>query len=129
MPSELRDSGNLALLREYATYLRVEKGLQPLSVEAYGRDLLMFAEFLETGDESREGMLLRARGEDVSRFMQHLREHGIESRSVARKLSCLRGFYRWLLRDKRVEHDPTMNVESPASWKVLPKSLAEADVS
>ena len=48
---------------------------------------------------------------------------------MARKLSCLRGFYRWLLKDKRVAGDPTVNIESPASWKVLPKSLAESEVN
>ena len=117
--------GDVALLREYATHLRVEKGLRPLSIEAYHRDLESFAEFLE--GESRT--LIVARQEDVSGFMRHLREHDIESRSVARKLSCLRGFYRWLLKDKRITHDPTVNIESPSSWKVLPKSLAEGDVS
>src|SRR5215469_13746290 len=116
--------GDVGLLREYATHLRVEKGLRPLSVEAYQRDLESFAEFLES--ESRT--LVAARQEDVAGFMRHLREHAIESRSVARKLSCLRGFYRWLLKDKRIKHDPTVNIESPSSWKVLPKSLAEGDV-
>jgi integrase/recombinase XerD len=115
---------DVGLLREYATHLRVEKGLRPLSVEAYQRDLESFAEFVE--GESRT--LVSARQEDVSGFMRHLREHDIESRSVARKLSCLRGFYRWLLKDKRIGHDPTVNIESPSSWKVLPKSLAESDV-
>ena len=116
---------NAALLREYVTFLRVEKGLRPLTCEAYLRDLEMFAEFLEGTD----GTLLGARQESVSGFMQHLREHDRESRSIARKLSCLRGFYRWLLKDKRVAGDPTVNIESPASWKVLPKSLAESEVS
>jgi integrase/recombinase XerD len=116
--------GNAALLREYVTFLRVEKGLRPLTCEAYLRDLEMFAEFLEGADAT----LLTARQEGVSGFMQHLREHAVESRSIARKLSCLRGFYRWLLKDKRVAHDPTVNIESPASWKVLPKSLAESEV-
>ncbi len=116
--------GNAALLREYVTFLRVEKGLRPLTCEAYSRDLEMFAEFLEGEDAT----LLTARQENVAGFMQHLREHGQESRSIARKLSCLRGFYRWLLMDKRVTHDPTVNIESPASWKVLPKSLAESEV-
>ena len=55
--------------------------------------------------------------------------HGIESRSVARKLSCLRGFYKWLMLDRRIHHDPTVNIESPRAWKVLPKSLAEAEVA
>src|SRR5580698_157530 len=114
-----------SLLREYMTHLRVERGLRPLSCEAYQRDLEMFAEFLEGANTT----LLTARQESVSGFMQHLREHGIESRSVARKLSCLRGFYRWLLMDKRIPHDPTVNIESPSSWKVLPKSLAESEVN
>jgi integrase/recombinase XerD len=116
--------GDVGLLREYATHLRVEKGLRPLSCEAYHRDLESYAEFVE--GESRT--LLTATQENVSGFMRHLREHGVESRSVARKLSCLRGFYRWMLKDKRIAHDPTVNIESPSSWKVLPKSLAEGDV-
>jgi integrase/recombinase XerD len=53
----------------------------------------------------------------------------VESRSIARKLSALRGFYRWLLLDKQIQHDPTMNVATPASWKVLPKALATSDVN
>ena len=118
-------SGNAALLREYLTCLRVEKGLRPLTVEAYERDLLQFAEFVE----ARGGLVVGARQEDVAAWMQDKREHGVESRSIVRKLSCLRGFYRWLLMDKRVSADPTVNVESPASWKVLPKSLAESDVA
>jgi integrase/recombinase XerD len=117
-------SGDVALLREYAMHLRVEKGLRPLSCEAYHRDLESYAEFLETSS----ARLMSARQEDVSGFMRHLREHGVQGRSVARKLSCLRGFYRWLLKDKRIKRDPTVNIESPASWRVLPKSLAESDV-
>ena len=124
MPEARETAGNATLLREYVTNLRVERGLRPLSCEAYERDLKMFAEFLEAS----EGTLLSAAQAQVSGFLQHLREHGIESRTVARKLSCLRGFYRWLLRDKRVVRDPTMNIESPSSWKILPKSLAESEV-
>ena len=66
---------------------------------------------------------------DVSGFMAHLRGNHVDARSIARKLSCLRGFYRWLLLDKRIDHDPTVTIETPASWKVLPKSLAETEVS
>jgi integrase/recombinase XerD len=120
-----------AMLREYMTHLRVERGLRPLSCEAYLRDLEMFAEFLEGGGAEGVGVktFLTALQEDVSGFMQHLREHGVQSRSIARKLSCVRGFYKWLLMDKRVKRDPTVNIESPSSWKVLPKSLAESEVS
>jgi integrase/recombinase XerD len=117
--------GNLDLLKDYQTYLRVEKGLRPLTCEAYDGDLKTFAEFIDT----RHGVLLTANQQDVGSFLEHLREHGIDSRSSARKLSCLRGFYKWLLLDRRIHHDPTVNIESPKAWKVLPKSLAEPEVA
>jgi integrase/recombinase XerD len=117
-------SSNLPLLKDYQTYLRVEKGLRPLTCEAYDGDLKTFAEFID----GRHGVLLTAAQQDVQAFLGHLRSHGIDSRSIARKLSCLRGFYKWLLLDRRIHHDPTINIESPKAWKVLPKSLAEPEV-
>ncbi|AXC10569.1 Tyrosine recombinase XerD [Acidisarcina polymorpha] len=117
--------GNSELLREYLLYLRIEKGLRPLTCEAYERDLTQFAEFLE----SENALLLTARQQHITGFLDHLRRHGVESRSAARKLSCLRGLYRWLLLDKRIQHDPTVNLESLSTWKVLPKSLAESEVA
>ena len=116
---------NLGLLKEFDSYLRVEKGLRPLTCEAYLGDLRVFAEFLE----ERNALLIAASEADVAGLLEHLRNHGIDSRSAARKLSCLRGFYRWLLLDKRIHHDPTVNIESPKAWRVLPKSLAEAEVA
>jgi integrase/recombinase XerD len=115
---------NAELLREYLAYLRVEKGLRPLSCEAYQRDLLQFAEFIEGEHLS----LIAVRHGQIAGFLEHLKKHGVESRSAARKLSCLRGFYKWLLLDRRIERDPTVNLESPSTWKVLPKSLAESEV-
>jgi integrase/recombinase XerD len=118
-------ASNSELLRDYRLYLQVEKGLRPLSCEAYGSDLRTFAEYLE----SRHAVLLTAAQPDLSGFLEHLRGHGIDSRSAARKLSCLRGFYKWLLLDRRIHHDPTVNIESPKAWKVLPKSLAESEIA
>src|SRR3984885_5515119 len=118
-------NGNARVVREFVAYLRVEKGLSPASCEAYSRDLEQFAEHVE----GRDGLLVGATQDDVRGFMEGLRGHAVESRSIARKLSCLRGFYRWLLMDKRIAHDPTVNVETPSSWKVLPKSRAEGEVA
>jgi len=116
---------NSELLHEYIGYLRVEKGLRPLTCEAYQRDLLQFAEFLELENAT----LLQATQKHISGFLEHLGKHGVESRSAARKLSCLRGLYRWLLLDKRIHRDPTLNLDSPSAWKVLPKSLAQTEVA
>src|SRR5258708_32632678 len=118
-------NGNGGGVREFGADLGVEKGLRPGSCEAYRRDLEQFAEHVE----GRDGLLVGATQGDVSGFMEGLRGNAVESRSIARKLSCLRGFYRWLLMDRRISHDPTVNVETPSSWKVLPKSLAEGEVA
>jgi integrase/recombinase XerD len=116
--------GNARTVQHYLAYLRVERGLQPATCDAYGRDVEQFAEHLE----SRSALLLTASEEDVRGFLGHLRSNNVDARSIARKLSCLRGFYRWLLLDKKIEHDPTVTVETPTAWKVLPKSLAESEM-
>lgn len=116
---------NLELIDGYLNYLRVEKGLRPLTCEAYRRDLLQCAEYLEVGS----GFLVSAKPAELAGFIAHLQAHQVEARSRARKLSCLRGLYRWLLLDKRIAHDPTIHLETPAGWKILPKSLPEAEVA
>jgi integrase/recombinase XerD len=118
-------AGNARMVREYCDYLRVERGLRPASCGAYAVDLEQFAEHLE----GRNALLLTAVQADVSAFMQGKRANQDDSRTTARKLSALRGFYRWLLMDRRIDYDPTVNIESPAVWKVLPKSLAESEVA
>jgi len=125
MREQSQGAGNVKIVREYVTYLRVEKGMRPATCEAYQRDIEQFAEHVE----GRNGLLTVAQQADVSGFMESLRSHGVESRSIARKLSALRGVYRWLLMDKKISHDPTVNVESPSTWKILPKSLAESEVA
>ncbi len=125
MQTQSQGSGNVRTVREFVAYLQVEKGMRPATCEAYSQDLEQFAEHLE----KRDGLLVGATQADLSAFMEGLRGYGVESRSIARKLSCLRGFYRWLLLDKRIGHDPTVNIETPASWKVLPKSLAEGELA
>jgi integrase/recombinase XerD len=122
---ETKIAGNARMVREYCAYLQVEKGMRPATCEAYTRDLEQFAEQVESADR----LLLTAVQEDVRGFMERMRGNGVESRSIARKLSCLRGFYRWLLLDKKIAYDPTVNIETPASWKILPKSLAESEVA
>lgn len=112
------------LVRGFLDYLKVEKGLAPLSVEAYRRDLEQFGEFLA----SRKKQLLQARREEIRAFMNQLFSHGVMDRSVARKLSALRHFYKYLLLDRRIRHDPTLDIDSPRQWKVLPKSLAPSEI-
>ena len=120
----MASENNSRVLSGFLDYLRIEKGLAPLSIGAYTTDLLQFCEFLE----KHKRLLFTARRNDVREFLQQLFSHQVDGRSVGRKLSALRHLYRYLLLDKKIEHDPTLNIESPRQWKVLPKSLARDEV-
>jgi len=116
---------NQSALDGFVDYLKVEKGLARLSVEAYARDLTQFAGFLQQRKPARA--LLRARRQDVRDFLDRLFSGQMDGRSVARKLSALRHFYKYLLLDRAIEHDPTLNLETPRQWKVLPKALSRQE--
>jgi integrase/recombinase XerD len=107
----------------FLDYLEIEKGLAPLTLAAYTRDITQFAEFL------KKRPLTAARRQDLRDFLDHLLSHQVDARSVARKLSALRHFYRYLLLDRHIRHDPTLNLERPRQWKILPKALAEDEIA
>ncbi|MGH9504078.1 MAG: tyrosine recombinase [Terriglobales bacterium] len=115
---------NSRVISGFLDYLKIEKGLAPLSIAAYRTDIRQFAGFLE----SRKCSLLNARRNHVREFIQQLFGNSVDGRSVGRKLSALRHLYRYLLLDKVVEHDPTLNIDSPKQWKVLPKALARDEI-
>jgi integrase/recombinase XerD len=108
----------------FLSYLKIEKGLARLTIEAYGCDLQQLSEFLE----SRNRALLNCRRADLIEFIEKLTSNLVESRTRARKLSAMRHFYKFLLLDQQIKSDPTLNIESPRQWKILPKSLALSDI-
>ena len=113
------------ILTDFLDYLKIEKGLAPLTIAAYSTDIGQFFGFLER----RKRKLLNARRNDVRDFIQELFSNAVDGRSVGRKLSVLRHLYRYLLLDKLMAHDPTLNIDSPKQWKVLPKSLAVDEIN
>ena len=108
----------------FLDYLKVEKGLAPLTVNAYATDIEQFSSFLQ----KKSRALIKAQRIDVRDFIQELFANSVDGRSVGRKLSALRHLYRYLLLDKLIDHDPTLNIDSPKQWKVLPKSLARDEM-
>lgn len=111
-------------LKSFVSYLRVEKGLAALTVEAYESDLRQFAAVLERRGES----LVGATTDSVRAYLGEMRGNGVEARSIGRKLSALRHFYRFLLTEGLIKADPTLNIESPKQWKVLPKALSQEQI-
>ncbi|MGD1022185.1 MAG: tyrosine recombinase [Candidatus Sulfotelmatobacter sp.] len=120
----MASEANSRVLSSFLDYLKIEKGLAPLSISAYTTDICQFSEFLE----KRKRLLLTARRNDVREFLQQLFSHQVDGRSVGRKLSALRHLYRYLLLDEKIDYDPTLDIESPRQWKVLPKALARDEM-
>ena len=93
----------------FLEHLVVERGLAQNSLEAYRRDLTRYASYLK-GRRKRVTALDRA---EVPRYLLALREAGLSPRSVARHLSAIRQFHRFLVREGHATEDPTAHLESP----------------
>ena len=120
----MASEANARTLSSFLDYLRVERGSAKLTIAAYSSDLAQFADFLE----KRQVELNAARRDDVREYIQELFSNGLDARSVGRKLSAIRHLYRHLLLDGKIDKDPTLNIDLPKQWKVLPKALSRAEV-
>jgi integrase/recombinase XerD len=120
----MASNANARTLDDFLDYLQVERGSAKLTIAAYASDLVQFAKFLET----RHIVLSKVRREDVREYIQELFSNSLDGRSVGRKLSAIRQLYRHLLLDGKIDKDPTLNIDLPKQWKVLPKSLTRDEV-
>ncbi len=120
----MASGANARTLSAFLDYLRVERGSAKLTIAAYSSDLAQFAEFLE----KRHLALSGARRENVREYIQELFSNSLDGRSVGRKLSAVRHLYRHLLLDGKIDKDPTLNIDLPKQWKVLPKALSRDEV-
>ncbi len=111
-----------APIGEFLTWLRVEAGLAPATLEAYGRDLRDMVDDLQGQGVGDVGA---ARPEHLAEHLRGLHKHrGLQASSIARHLASLRVFFRFLLANQRVGEDPTRLLESPTRWKRLPGVLS-----
>lgn len=118
------DSGSKSPLMRYKAYLRLEKSLQPKSVEAYMSDVSKFAAFVQENAAS----LLAVKLDDLRQFLASLADVGIHARSQARILSSLRSFYGFLKLDGYIADDPTELLKSPKIGTHLPDVLTLAEI-
>ena len=102
----------------FLNFCRIEKGLATNSLAAYEADLQNFVGFAERAS----GSAIPDR-ETVRHYLDSLYAAGLGSRSVARRLSTLRSFYAFLLREGRIDGDPTEHLGAPRQWQTIPKFL------
>jgi integrase/recombinase XerD len=110
----------------YTNYLLVEKGLSSNTLESYTRDLSRFLDALK-----RFG-ITRIDEVDNTTILKHLirlRKEGLGAKSRARHLVSLRGFFRFLVQEKIIDHDPSRLVELPKTGLRLPDVLSADEVA
>ena len=102
----------------------LEKGLSEHSLDNYRRDIRQLALWLQ----GQKAGLLQCQRYQLLEFLAARHQQGVSARSVARQLSAMKSFYRWLKREGRIAEDPALLIERPKTGRPLPKTLSEADV-
>ncbi len=107
-------------INDFLIYLGSEKGLSPRTLEAYGRDLKGLQTFLQDKTPTSS---------TIVEYFEQLKDRGIASSSICRALVAIKVFYRFLKREKRIETNPTVYLESPKMWQLIPEVMTEAEVT
>ena len=112
-------------VKEFLTYLQVEKGLARLSLESYRRDLNRLQTWAnKNGKEISE--LARA---DLRKWIASLSREGLAPSSVARAVSATRGFFKFLMLDGHIKSHPAEDLDTPQRFSYLPKFLTEDEIN
>ena len=115
------------LIDQFIGYIQAEKRFSVLTVEAYQRDMLQFAEFMRTEYDIED--LTQVKTTQVKSFIVHLKSEGLENRSINRKMSTLRTFYKYCLRENLMEKSPMTGVKALKQPKSLVKFVTETDIN
>ncbi|MCE9619745.1 MAG: tyrosine recombinase [Planctomycetes bacterium] len=112
--------------RDFLAWARIETGLSPATLEAYGRDLRYMKEDLILAGVTKPGAV---RMEHLAQHLQKLRrERGMESSTVTRHLATMRVFFRWMQAERKIERDPARLLERPHKWRRLPGTLTPSQM-
>ena len=113
------------LFQQYKSFLVFEQNLSSNSVDAYTRDVQRFLRYLETNGINSP---LEAKPKHIHRLIQSLSEIGLSANSLARNISSIRGFYRFLIGENICENDPTQNIDRPKTARHLPSVLTYEEI-
>lgn len=117
-------SGERDFIKEYLTYIQVEKGLARNTLESYRADLARLERWAgKIGKPVAE--LARP---DLRKWIAQLSREGLAPSSVARAVSAARGFFRFLMLDGHIKHHPAEDLDTPQKFSYLPKFLTEEEI-
>lgn len=113
-------------LLDYLHFLRVERQYSENTLSSYRRDLQDYVEHLHK--EQQVEHLNAVERANILLYLEHLKQNGKSSRTIARHISSIRSFHQFLLREKITDYDPTVHIDMPQIEKTLPKVLSIAEI-
>lgn len=115
------------LIDQFIAYIQAEKRFSLLTVEAYRRDMNQFVDFMRDAFEMDD--LTQVKTTMVKSYVVHLKNEGLVNRSINRKISTLRTFYKYCLRENLVEKSPMTGIKALKLPKALVKFVTETDIN
>ena len=112
-------------IKEFLTYIQVEKGLAQHSVASYERDLSRLEAW---ATQNRKDVLELTRA-DLRKWIASLSREGLAPTSIARAVSATRGFYKFLMLDGHIKNHPAEDLDTPQRFSYLPKFLTEEEIN
>ena len=112
-------------VKEFLTYLQVEKGLARLSLESYRRDL----DRLQTWANKNGKQIADLSRADLRKWIASLSREGLAPTSIARAVSATRGFFKFLMLDGHIKSHPAEDLDTPQRFSYLPKFLTEDEIN
>ena len=114
------------LIDEYLNYLAVEKGASRLTIEAYSHDLNRFVNLVQNRGKQEAADITP---DEIISYLEQVKKDGLNVRSVNRGLAAVRGFFKFLLREKKINANPVANIGLAKVWARLPDTLSKEEMN
>ena len=114
------------LLTKYFNYLLIERGIAQNTLESYGRDLRRFLLFVQENKGLTD--VREVTPEVIIEYLVRIKNEGLAANSMNRSLAALRGFYKYLLREKIIIETPLANIELAKVWMKLPDTISKEEM-
>ena len=111
-------------IKQFLDFLQNEKKLSNNTLQSYNRDINQYREYLDKNNIN----YLKVDNEQINTYMQYLQDIGKKTSTISRNLASIRSFYQYLIRIKKLKHDPTENIQSPKVEKRAPSVLTSQEV-
>ena len=113
-------------MTRYFNYLLIERGVAQNTLEAYGRDLRRYFQFLQQKDLTQ---LQDVKPEVIIEYLVKIKSDGLSANSMNRALAALRGLYKYLIQEKIIGQSPLVNIELAKVWMRLPDTISKEEMN